>query len=311
MAKVPYHIEISATANKFAMYHGFDASGREYYAAYGIEHPIGIYKGETPTGAIYLESGTYAKVSLKVCFPNQSHYARVCQDASYVIKVDTDGRDTYAWIPRVVGFYGEPVFEVLKSYWDFFKRYIKDVVATTNITVYDWWGNVVFQDTNEPLYAAYPPLYDNYPYEQLPTPPNPPPQEEMPPPPPPAPAKVTLTIVAHEGGTTNPAPGTYQYDAGSTVTITAIPNTGYVFNHWLVNGAKRTENPLTLTLDTDKMVEAYFAQAPPPPPTPPTPPSAPTPRPLDYILGTLIATTPLLVIGGAIVTNEVSRRTRY
>jgi hypothetical protein len=184
MTKIPYHLEIIQSADKFTMYHGYDANGREYYAIYGLEHSIGIYKGTTPTGAIYLEAGTYAKITLTICYPTPGHPAGVCQDASYVIQVDTSGRSTHVWIPRVIGFAGDPIFDVLKNQWDYFKQYASDVVALTNITIYDWWGNVVQQLTFEPLYATSPPLYDNYPFEQLPAPPDPPPLEDYPSPPP-------------------------------------------------------------------------------------------------------------------------------
>jgi len=101
---------------------------------------------------------------------------------------------------------------------------------------------------------------------QAPTPPppapTPPPPTPTPPPPTPTPTKVTLTIVAHEGGTTSPAPGTYEYDKGSTVSIVAVPSTGYVFDHWVIDGEINHSNPITLTLDTNKRVEAYFASAP-------------------------------------------------
>jgi hypothetical protein len=185
MTKIPYHLEIIQSADKFAMYHGYDANGREYYAIYGLEHSIGIYKGTTPYGAIYFEAGTYIKVSLRMCYPTPDHPYCVCQDASYVIKADESGKSTHVWIPRVVAFVGDPLFEDLKSQWDFFHKYLKDIVADTDITVYDWWGNVVQQITRESLYATSPPLYDNYPYEQLPTPPDPPPMEDFPSPPPP------------------------------------------------------------------------------------------------------------------------------
>jgi hypothetical protein len=42
----------------------------------------------------------------------------------------------------------------------------------------------------------------------------------------------TLTITATTGGTTSPAPGTYTYDAGSSVNVTALPSANYFFDHW-------------------------------------------------------------------------------
>ena len=78
--------------------------------------------------------------------------------------------------------------------------------------------------------------------------------------------KVTLTIATTTGGTTTPAPGTYQYNKGSQVTVTAIPDSGYQFDYWNVNGTKNTSNPITLTLNTDVTLTAYFKSVAPPPP---------------------------------------------
>lgn len=48
---------------------------------------------------------------------------------------------------------------------------------------------------------------------------------------------VTFTVNDPTMGTTVPAPGTYQYIAGDTVYFTALPNTGYVFNGWVLSVA--------------------------------------------------------------------------
>jgi parallel beta-helix repeat protein len=68
-----------------------------------------------------------------------------------------------------------------------------------------------------------------------------------------------LTITATEGGTTAPVPGTYGYAANSTVEVTAIPDVGYSFDYWLLDGNNRTENPITVRMDADHVLEAYFA----------------------------------------------------
>jgi uncharacterized repeat protein (TIGR02543 family) len=67
----------------------------------------------------------------------------------------------------------------------------------------------------------------------------------------------TLTIAAGTGGTTNPAPGSYTYDTGTQVTVTATPNSGYKFSGW--SGAVTgTTNPITVTMDADKSITANF-----------------------------------------------------
>ncbi|HPT86530.1 MAG TPA: InlB B-repeat-containing protein [Bacillota bacterium] len=69
--------------------------------------------------------------------------------------------------------------------------------------------------------------------------------------------KYTLTVQSSEGGTVelNPAGGTY--DAGTTVTLTAKPNTGYKFSKW-EGAASGTSDTVTVTMDGDKTVKAIF-----------------------------------------------------
>ena len=67
-----------------------------------------------------------------------------------------------------------------------------------------------------------------------------------------------LIIKTTTGGTTDPEPGQYQYPTGSTVTVTAIPDSGYNFNYWDVNGTKNTSNPITLTLKNNVTLTAFF-----------------------------------------------------
>jgi|GEM_PF-1596224 len=73
-----------------------------------------------------------------------------------------------------------------------------------------------------------------------------------------------LTITATIGGTTTPAPGTYNYTAGTTLNITAIPDIGFSFDYWLLDGKVKTENPIALTMDSNHTLEAYFVDDTPP-----------------------------------------------
>ncbi len=68
----------------------------------------------------------------------------------------------------------------------------------------------------------------------------------------------TLTITTKVGGTTDPFPGVYNYIAGTILNVTAIPETGYSFGYWLLDGIKRTENPITVVMDSNHTLEAYF-----------------------------------------------------
>jgi hypothetical protein len=67
----------------------------------------------------------------------------------------------------------------------------------------------------------------------------------------------SLTIEAGEGGTTSPSPGTYKYDTGSQVQVTAVPNTNYEFVNW-TGGVSGTQNPVTVTMNSDTTIKANF-----------------------------------------------------
>lgn len=62
-------------------------------------------------------------------------------------------------------------------------------------------------------------------------------------------------------GTTDPVPGTYSYDFGTEVSITATPDSGYQFNEWS-GDVSGTTNPITITMDSDKFVKADFIEIP-------------------------------------------------
>jgi hypothetical protein len=72
-------------------------------------------------------------------------------------------------------------------------------------------------------------------------------------------AKYTLNITTTTGGTTNPFPGVYDYGGGVIVAITANPNTGYVLDHWELDGANTgTLNPTTVTMNSNHNLYAAF-----------------------------------------------------
>ena len=45
-----------------------------------------------------------------------------------------------------------------------------------------------------------------------------------------------VIIATTVGGTTSPAPGTYTYESGGTISIKAIPDADYVFKYWTISG---------------------------------------------------------------------------
>jgi hypothetical protein len=71
--------------------------------------------------------------------------------------------------------------------------------------------------------------------------------------------KYNLTITTTTGGTTNPAPGTYTYLSGTVVSVAAIPNIGYTFNHWELDGSNiGVSNPINVTMNTNHLLKAVF-----------------------------------------------------
>ena len=75
------------------------------------------------------------------------------------------------------------------------------------------------------------------------------------------PPQYTLSISAGQGGTTDPQPGNPQYTPG-LVPVTAIPNEGYFFDHWLLDGQSYTQNPIAVTMSSNHNLEAYFVVQP-------------------------------------------------
>jgi hypothetical protein len=68
-----------------------------------------------------------------------------------------------------------------------------------------------------------------------------------------------LYLSASSGGTTSPAPGTYTYWSGTSVSVTATPTSGYHFSYWLLDGAYYYSNPITVGMTSDHSLTAYFA----------------------------------------------------
>jgi len=73
------------------------------------------------------------------------------------------------------------------------------------------------------------------------------------------PVKYKLTISITTGGATDPSPGTYAYDDGTQVSVTATPNNGYQFNGWSED-ISGISNPITITMDSDISITAHFTE---------------------------------------------------
>lgn len=66
------------------------------------------------------------------------------------------------------------------------------------------------------------------------------------------------TIIVSGQGTTDPSPGICTYSEGTQVTITAIPDPNWKFDHWS-GDVSGTQNPIIVTIDADKAIRAHFA----------------------------------------------------
>lgn len=65
--------------------------------------------------------------------------------------------------------------------------------------------------------------------------------------------------VAPEGsGTTVPPVGVYTYDEGNVISISAINNAGFLFDHWTGMVEDSNKPNTTVTMDTDKIIIANF-----------------------------------------------------
>ena len=90
-------------------------------------------------------------------------------------------------------------------------------------------------------------------------------------------AEYSLHVIVGSGqGQVTPLSGTYT--EGTSVTIAAIPDSGWEFDHW-EGAVSGNENPVYMRMHSNKYVEAYFVETQLPTPTP-TPTRTPTPTPI-------------------------------
>ena len=76
------------------------------------------------------------------------------------------------------------------------------------------------------------------------------------------PTQYTLTTTPGTGGSITRDPDQATYDAGTVVTLTAVPNSGYSFTSWGDDLGGST-SPTTITMDGNKSVTATFTLIPP------------------------------------------------
>jgi len=69
-----------------------------------------------------------------------------------------------------------------------------------------------------------------------------------------------LTIERTEDGKTSLNPGIYTYEQGSTLVLTATPNSGYRFDYWTIDGTTSTANQLSISMTSDHTITAHFTE---------------------------------------------------
>lgn len=68
-----------------------------------------------------------------------------------------------------------------------------------------------------------------------------------------------LNISSSPGGTTDPIPGVYIFNPGEEVEVQAVPNSGYRFNGWLLNGQPAGENiTINIAMNRNNTLQADF-----------------------------------------------------
>jgi uncharacterized repeat protein (TIGR02543 family) len=72
---------------------------------------------------------------------------------------------------------------------------------------------------------------------------------------------LTVTVSGGVGGTVTKNPSKASYTAGESVVLTPVPAAGYVFHHW-AGDATGTAKPITVVMDSNKSITAFFAPAP-------------------------------------------------
>jgi hypothetical protein len=73
-----------------------------------------------------------------------------------------------------------------------------------------------------------------------------------------------LTVDVVGNGTTNPVPGIYMYDQYTSVSVDAIPDFGWMLDHWELNNVDVGEiDPYSVNMDDNYTLVAVFVEKPP------------------------------------------------
>jgi hypothetical protein len=132
-----------------------------------------------------------------------------------------------------------------------FYTVITFVLLTTALLLGCQPKDTVTPTPSEP--GAKPPII----FTTVPAPPSPTPDTMSSP----TPASVTyilaVSISPSGAGTVALTPPDGNYPSGTVVTLTAVPTSGYKFDHW-TGDVSGTSTVTTLTMDSNKNIVAYF-----------------------------------------------------
>jgi hypothetical protein len=76
----------------------------------------------------------------------------------------------------------------------------------------------------------------------------------------------TLTVSAGPGGTMSPPPGSYAEPSGSMLSVTAHPSSGFALEGFTLDGVVSKANPISVTMNSNHILNASFSSSPYPPP---------------------------------------------
>lgn len=77
------------------------------------------------------------------------------------------------------------------------------------------------------------------------------------------PPQYCLSISSDGGGYTSPSSGAYWYDQGTGVEVSATAYSGHQFEYWVLDGNTYTQNPITVTMNSNHNLQAVFSEPPP------------------------------------------------
>ncbi len=68
----------------------------------------------------------------------------------------------------------------------------------------------------------------------------------------------TLTILTNAHGITSPASGNYTYVYGTNVSVTAISDNDFVFDHWTLNDSVEYDHPISVAMTSNYTLKPFF-----------------------------------------------------